>query len=134
MQAEIVTNVDSVWHLISDRIIKTLEDNHGDCSAGDLWTMCRSGGAFLMVAHGDDGIKGASIWRFEQWLEGTVLKNIILAGEDMDTWFEECSRLANAIGKAGGATKFVWDTRRRGFEKLFPKARPIRQTYMMEIE
>lgn len=96
--------------------------------------MCRSGNAFLMVAHDDETIKGASIWRFEQWQCGTVLKNIILAGEDMGSWIDECSRLASLVGKSGGAKFFTWDTRRIGLERKFPKARPIRQTYMMEIE
>lgn len=133
MIAEIipVQDVDQIWSMISQSFSDCLNDTHGDCSAGDLWTMCRSGQAILMVAH-DGEIKGASIWRFETWLEGPVLRCLILAGADMPSWFDECGKLAREIARAGGAKSYVWDGR-KGWAKIFTDAEIIRHTYRMTI-
>lgn len=126
-----IHDIDKAWPMVSKSFSDCLEETHGDCSAGDLWTLCRSGQAMLMIAY-EDEIKGASVWRFENWLEGTVLRCLILAGDDMASWFQECSDLAEAVARNGGAKSFVWDGR-KGWAKVFKDAEIIRHTYRMKI-
>lgn len=125
-----VLHIDRIWPLVSKDFVECLNDNYGDCSAGDLWTQCRSGNAFLIVAHENEAIKSASVWRFENWLKGPVFRCLILTGKDMKDWFDDVRTFCEQIAKDNGAT-FVWDGR-DGWGRAFPEAKKIRQTYMME--
>lgn len=125
-------DVDEIWHLISERIDACLRERHGDCTAGDLWTLCRAGTAFLLVAHDGTAIKSASIWRFETWTNEPVFRCLIAVGEDMESWFEGVREIVTRMAKEGGAKSLVCDGR-KGWQRRIPEAQVIRQTYRIEV-
>ncbi len=133
MKVEIipVDQVDQVWPLIADRIDTCLHSIKADCSTADLWSLCRSGNAFLMVAH-DGDIHGAMVWRFETWLHGPVLKNLITVGDRMKDWLSDAHDAAGRLAKNGGATRYVWHGR-KAWQRYFPKAKVLNITYSMEV-
>lgn len=135
MKAEFIglQHIDAVWPLIAERLVKCIQRFPMDCSSGDLWMMCRNGHALLMIAADETEIKSASIWRYETWPDGLVFKNIILVGEDMESWLPICADLAREKAVEGGCQRFVFEAR-EGFKAIYPKAKILRQVYMMEVQ
>ena len=126
-----VNQVDQVWPLLAERVKRCLAKVDADCTAADLWTQCREGRAFLMVAH-DGEIYGAVIWRFEHWLNGSVLKNIVTVGHDMRLWMDAMHDAGAELARNGGATRLVWSGR-KGWARRFPQARQHSITYTLEV-
>jgi hypothetical protein len=124
--------VDQVWPLISERIIAAVEKINFDCSAGELWQMCRAQGAFLIVSEEDNQIKGASVWRFETWVKGPVFRNIILAGDDISFWKDSMAECAERVARAGGAGTYTF-AGREGWGRLFPDAKIQNVSYIMKV-
>lgn len=133
MKVEIVpvAQVDNIWPLIAIRIANCLRDIDADCTAADLWDLCRSGHAFLMVAH-DGDIYGAMVWRFETWPSGLVLKNLVTVGEKMPRWLPQAHEAAGQLAINGGASRYVWHGR-KAWQRYFPKAKVLNITYSMEV-
>lgn len=127
-----VSAVDQVWPLINERINACLREQHGDCSAGDLLTICRSGAGYLMIHADETRVKAAAIWRFEMWLDGPVFRNLITVGEDMEEWLPSFLDLARETARSGGAKHFIADGR-KGWGRIFPNAEIIRVTYRLEV-
>lgn len=132
--AEIVkpADVDAVWPLISKRIGECMDRFGSDVSAGDLWTMCRAGHVFLIVAINGEEIKGAAIWRYETWIDGIVLRNLITVGEDMATWMNKMQASAKDLALSGGATSYVTEGR-PGWGRIFKDAKVYKTLYRMEV-
>jgi hypothetical protein len=124
--------VDEIWPLIAERIVAAVERFNFDCSAGQLWEMCRARGAFLIVSENEGQIKGASIWRFETWLKGPVFRNLITSGDDMASWLPDMRELAESIARQGGAAHYVWDGR-PGWKRVFPDAEMTKSSYIMKV-
>src|SRR5690606_5824150 len=59
-------NVDAVWQHIAEMVSNGMDQITADCTAGDLWTLCRSGQVYLVIAHEQEPV-AASFWRFEMW-------------------------------------------------------------------
>lgn len=125
-------NVDAIWQDVAPLLAKCQDEHHGDCSVGDLWQHCRSGNAFLLVYHEDLNIRAASIWRPEHWNEGPVLRCIIIAGQDMSTWFDEGMKLLREVAVRCGSKAIIFDGR-KGWDRVLPDAELIRYTYRMAI-
>lgn len=100
----------------------------GDLTTGDLWVACRSGSAFLIVAHEGDEIRGASIWRPETWQSGKKMRCIGLYGSRMIDWIEDMHELVKRLAADCGATSLISEGR-LGWQKTFPKAKVLRALY-----
>lgn len=127
-----VQNVDVIWPLISKDIVKCSEKTPSYLTAGDLWTMCRSGNAFLIIAS-DPDIKGFSIWRFGS---SEYFECVFILGSAADGWFKSMLDFALELAVQNGR-KGIGGESRVGLVKLmkrhFPRTKIVRQTYVVEI-
>lgn len=135
MKADVVAqaDVDAVWPVFAQQVVDCLEKTpNPDYSAGDYWTMCRSGMAFMIVTHDETGFKSMTVWRFEADKFGCML----MVGRDIISWLACLVEKASEIGRNGGAKTLI-ATHRVGFGKVFKRALPgakiIRQTYEVAI-
>ena len=101
-------------------------------TADYLWSECRSGKAFLVIVTQGKEILAASVWRFEAWSTGCKLRCLGMYGTKMKQWLEDHRAFTLEMARVGGATSLVTDGR-LGWERIFPQARILRQTYEIEI-
>ena len=101
-------------------------------TADYLWSECRSGKAFLVIVTQGKEILAASVWRFEAWSTGRKLRCLGMYGTKMKQWLEDHRAFTLSMARVGGATSLVTDGR-LGWERIFPQARVLRQTYEIEI-
>ncbi len=127
-----VHDVDGIWPLIAPKLCRAAEKCGDDLTAGELWQMCRSGNAFLIIAHEEKEILMAAIVRFERWNNGSVLRVLTLVGDRIGEWAEEVKEFLNGMGKANGAGRIVAEGR-DGWTRIFSEPRKLRSTYEMRI-
>lgn len=120
--------VDQIWPLFSSRLQSACDRTGGDISSGELWQMCRSGNAFLVVVFDDRGPKAILIMQFQKWTAKTVMRCLGIVGDDVDTWLPAAREFISNMAREGGATSFVAEGR-DGWAKLFPDAKKLRTTY-----
>lgn len=104
----------------------------GDLTIGELWQGCRRGDLFLLIAHEDGAVIGASIWKPELWQTGRKLRCMGVYGTKFKLWQDAMREAATRIAKACGATSFVAEGR-DGWSKIFPKAKRLRVLYEESI-
>lgn len=132
MTIEIVglQHIDAVWPSIADGFHACVKRCGDDMTSGELWQMCRSGGAFLLVAIDDGKIEMSTIVQFQKWADGPVLRVMAMAGKDPDRWRDELSFFLEAMMRTGGAERIVSEAR-DGWTKVLPAdARKLRSTYV----
>jgi len=123
--------VDQIWPAVSEGFGRSLE-YAPDLSLGYLWTECRSGEAYLFVAHDEAGeVLAASIWRFTVWLTGPRFKCLALYGKQMKRWLRPMEDAVRQAAKHGGATALAYEGR-PGWKRLF-NARQIRAVYEVDM-
>lgn len=127
-----VADVDQWWPLFGARVNECARSLQSNFSAGDLWTMCRTGQAILIVAHDGEKVLGATIWQFETWPDGPVIRNLVTVGEDLGAWQIDMHKAAKDVAIAGGANRFVFDGR-NGWKRLYPAAKTITR-YILDIK
>lgn len=129
MQAILIfaITVDQVWPEVCEGFHKSLMKTGGDMTVGELWQECRAGRSFLVIAQ-DQTIKAAAVWRPETWQTGTKLRCVALYGKGMPDWLPAMREKAAEIAKCCGATSFITEGR-RGWERVFPKAKVLRVLY-----
>lgn len=125
--------VDLLWPAITGRIQEACERNGGDISSGDLWQMCRSGNAFLVLVMDQNGPVAALIMQFQNWSGKQVLRCLGIAGERMAEWLPMAKSFIEQMAKDGGAKSLVSDGR-EGWASIFPDARKLRVTYEIRID
>lgn len=125
--------VDAIWPTLGPKFVKATERFGDDLSSGELWQMCRSGNAFLVVAMDERGLKMGCAVRFEKWTNGTILRVLSLVGEDLKDWAEQVKTYLNQMAITGGAERIVAEGR-DGWAKIFDEPKAIRQTYVMRVE
>ena len=123
--------VDAVWPLIGERFNEAFRRCGDDLTGGELWQLCRSGNAFLILNVAEE-INLACIVRFERWADGTVLRVLSLVGDDVNSWADAISEFLTEMACLGGSSRIVADGR-GGWERIFSKPKVLRRTYMMEI-
>lgn len=133
MNISILNNqdADKIWPTFSEKLQEACERTGGDTSSGELWQLCRSGNAFLIVAH-DNGFKAAIIVQFQRWTAKTVLRCLAIVGEDMDSWLPSALEVIGKMAREGGATSFVAEGR-EGWAKVFPDAKKLRTTFEVPL-
>ena len=119
-----VAQVDQVWPAIAEGMVRSCKKSGGGIVAGDVWRECRSGSAFLIIAHDDREIHGASVW----YPQNGKLRCMALFGKNMKAWIGDMHDLVKRIAKGCGATALVSEGR-VGWERIFPKARKVRIYY-----
>lgn len=120
--------VDQFWSHLSAGFQRSNLRSGGDLTLGELWMVCRSGNAFLFVAHEGDTILGASIWKPQQWQTGAKLRCLGLYGRQMKTWIYDMQELVERVAKDCGANGLVSDGR-PGWRAIFPHAKVLRLVY-----
>lgn len=125
-------SVDQFWPHLREGFQRSVMKTGGDLTTGDLWVACRSGSAFLLIAHEGDEIRGASIWRPDTWQSGRKLRCLALYGSGMRDWIQDMRDMAARIAKDCGATSLVSEGR-LGWQRVFPKARVLRALYEEQI-
>jgi hypothetical protein len=104
----------------------------GDIETGDLWVQCRSGEAFLLIAHEGEQILGSSIWIPQTWQTGRKLRCLALYGSGMSDWIGDMHEMAKRLAADCGATSLVSEGR-PGWAKIFPKAKVLRALYEEQL-
>lgn len=127
-----VAQVDGIWPLVGPKFCVASEKCGDDMTAGELWQMCRSGNAFLVVAYEEEKIFMAAVVRFERWSNGSVLRVLSLVGDEIGEWAEEVKEFLKGMGKANGAGRIVAEGR-DGWMRIFDEPRKLRSTYEMRI-
>ncbi len=127
-----VSDVDALWQTVGPKFNIAIEKCGDDLSTGELWQMCRSGHAFLVIARDDNGLLMAAIVRFERWSNGSVLRVLALVGEQIGEWASAAKDFLSEMAKANGAARIVAEGR-DGWAKIFDEPKKIRSTYVMEL-
>lgn len=127
-----IADIDAIWQTVGPRFNAAIEKCGDDISTGELWQMCRSGNAFLVIAIGETGILMAAIVRFERWSNGAVLRVLSLVGEKIDLWAWDVKTYLSDLAKSNGATRVVAEGR-EGWARIFDEPKRIRSTYVMEL-
>ena len=124
-------DVDKVWPLISEQIVACTVKTPTDMSAGEFWQLCRSGGAYLIIAHDGGTIYSATIWRFQAGL----FTALMMVGHDAGLWFKQLVDFASELSRTNGSTGLAF-TGRKGLGHLLKthlgKANIVRHTYFVE--
>jgi hypothetical protein len=127
-----VLNVDQFWPHLREGFHRSVMRTGGDLTTGDLWSQCRNGSAFLLIAHEGEEIRGASIWRPDTWQTGRKLRCLALYGSGMKHWIEDMHGMAKSIAIDCGATSLVSEGR-LGWQRIFPKAKVLRALYEEQL-
>ncbi len=123
-----VHQVDQFWPSLSQGFQRAVMKTGGDITVGELWQGARSGQTFLLVAHDETEIRGASIWVPQVWQTGGKLRCLALWGRGMKDWIEDMHELATRVMRDCGATSLVSEGR-TGWPKIFPQAKNLRNLY-----
>lgn len=122
--------VDAIWPRISEGLDKAIKRAGGDISPGYLWQECRGGRTFLLVAHEDDRVSGASVWRHETWQDGPAMRCLAMYGAAGH--FKELQAEGKRLANHCGADRIVFEGR-KGWARspLFDgfKVRELRVVY-----
>lgn len=124
--------VDHFWPAFAQRLQIACEETGGDISSGDLWQMCRSGNAFLVLVLDGDTFKAALIMQFQKWTAKQVMRCLAIVGDDMAGWLPMAREFIAQMARDGGATSFIAEGR-EGWTRIFPAARRLRTTYEVEL-
>lgn len=117
--------IDNVWPHVREGFERATAKTGGDLDTAALWTGCRRGDYFLIVAVEGEEIRAASIWKPETWTSGKKLRCMAVYGRKMADWKDEMREVATRIARDCGATSFIADAR-LGWVKALPKTRIIR--------
>lgn len=124
--------VDAIWRIVGTRFNEAAQKYGEDITAGELWQMCRSGNAFLVVAVSGTEILLATVVRFERWGPASVLRVVALVGDRVTEWAADFEEFAVSMARDNGATQIVAEGR-EGWPKIFKHARKLRSSFVMEI-
>jgi hypothetical protein len=124
--------VDQFWPAFAQRLQIACDETGGDISSGDLWQMCRSGNAFLVLVLDEAGFKAALIMQFQKWTAKQVMRCLAIVGDDMAAWLPMARDFIAKMARDGGATSFIAEGR-EGWTRIFPAARRLRTTYEVEL-
>jgi hypothetical protein len=124
--------VDATWPTFAERLQESCQKSGGDLSSGDLWQMCRSGQAFLVLIYDEAGFIAALIMQFQNWSGKQILRILALVGDDMKQWLSMAKGFVTRMAADGGAKSIVTDGR-VGWTRVFPTAKKLRVVYEVEL-
>lgn len=100
-------DVDALWPQMAAPMQRACERCNSTLVAGELWQMCRSGHAFLMIIHDGEGIYSGQIWRFD----AARFRCIMMYGHHMRLWIGLAQEVITRIAKENGAVALVAEGR-----------------------
>ena len=117
--------VDQVWPKLQDGFRKSLSRTGGDISELDLRITARTGQGFLFVAYEGQDIRGASLWRTDNWASGQRFRCLACFGTGMKDWFD---LMRTEVEKVAGDIPLVADGR-NGWGEVIPGVKQLRAVY-----
>lgn len=132
-----VNLVDNVFVQCREGLQKALDKVHGNLTVAYLYQECRSGNAFLVVAHDEGIICAAMVIRFENWGR-PVLHTLGLWCAAKGT-YELMHQKQIELANIGGAKSLVSGARvsKRGlcgYERRHPTAKRLYVTLEVELD
>lgn len=124
--------IDGLWHKAGALLQKACDKVPSDVTVADLWQMCRSGNAYLMVAVNEEDMEMAAVFQFQRYENEMVLKCLCLGGSKREEWAEMAQEKAFEMAKDGGAKRVVYQGR-KGWEKVFPGLKVVSYIYEIEV-
>ncbi len=125
-----VHQVDQFWPLLAKGMANSCRRSGGGIVSGDVWRECRSGSAWLIVAHDETTIQGASVWYLQTGANGAWLRCMAMYGVKMNAWKDDMRALVMRIAADCGAVGIKADGR-RGIGAMVPSAQ-IKHVYYEE--
>lgn len=109
-----------MWHRVAEGLQKGAQSpKHNNArTGGELWQMCRSGNAFLILLWDDEGLKAASVWRFEKRDNNPCFVCLTMYGQDMRSWLSTAHEWINKLARENGA-KWLVSSGRKGWLRIF---------------
>lgn len=123
---------DRLWPLLREGFIKSTQRGQRDLSAGQLWQLVRSGGAFLCLAYDDDKIHMASVWQFRADECRHSFHCLSLYGQNMRDWLGPARNFITNLAKENGATRLT-ACGRSGWLRVFKNAATAGGYYEVDI-
>lgn len=126
-----VGDVDRLWPGLSAGMGHACKRCESTWTAGDLWQLCRSGNAFLILVYDEDRVWSAGVWRFEPARPGASFRCIMMYGENMRGWLDIARGYITKLAKDNGAVALVAEGR-SGWARIFG-AEKIGRDYEVKI-
>lgn len=129
MQVTLVTvsEVDKIWEAVAPFLLSSVNrpENDNVTDMPYLWTNCRRGEAFLIIAFNADPfeILMASVWEFEQH-DYWSFRCIALGAKkkSMKLWLNDARAFVTKVAKINGVFSIM--ARGRGWNRVFREAVP----------
>lgn len=123
-------SVESAWLDALPLIVK-IADSAPDLTLSALWSILRGGGGELWLAGSCDGHEAAAITALKPWGTQTAAFVYGVASNDSRAWRSVIPAFEAAL-KARGADIIIMEGR-KGWARVFPEARVIRQTFEVKL-
>jgi hypothetical protein len=113
-----VADADKLWPRLSAGFGNACKRCESAWTAGELWQLCRSGNAFLILVYDDDKIWSAGVWRFETARPGVCFRCVMMYGHNMHAWLGMAREFIEKLAKENGAKALVAEGR-TGWGRIF---------------
>lgn len=126
-----LTHVDEIWQQIALGIEQACRRCGDDITGPYLFGECRAGRALLFAMIDVGRVNAALVCRVENWGGRRVLRILAATGRGMADWLDAITTHRLWPGHLA-CEKIVFEGR-RGWERVLPEARVIRQTYEVDF-
>ena len=126
-----LSHIDGVWPAIANGMKEACWRCGGDITPDWLFQICRKGEALLFVAHEGEEIKAGLVCRVENWSGAKVLRIQAACGMNMETWLQSVMDYREWLDNLA-IEKVIFEGR-KGWERMVPQARVLRQVYEVEL-
>ena len=124
--------VDAVWPQVSGYLLKSCDKIGSPMTVQEAWQICRNGSAYLVVCIGENEIEMASVWRFETWPTGVVLRCYLLGGKNLKKWGKQLREFITDMAAKGGADRLIAEGRKE-WGTFFNDAKELWRAYEVRI-
>lgn len=124
-------HVDEIWQQIAPGIEQACRRCGDDVTAPYLFGECRAGRALLFAIVEGGCVNAALVCRVENWGGRRVLRILAATGRGMAEWLNAITTHRLWPGHLA-CEKIVFEGR-RGWERVLPEARVVRQTYEVDF-
>jgi hypothetical protein len=116
---------DAVWPSLQEGFRRALAKTGGDQSEIDLRVTARTGQGFLFIAMEGQEVRGASLWRTDNWASGQRFRCLAVFGKDAKEWLHD---MRAEVKKVSGSMPLVADGR-VGWPAFLPSMKRLRVVY-----
>lgn len=125
-------HIDAVWPHIAEGMKKACTRAGGDITPDWLFEICRKGDALLFVAHENNAVMAGLVCKVENWSGRRVLRILAAAGWRMERWLPALRDYREWLQRLG-VNQVIFEGR-KGWERVLPRARVVRQVYEVDID